>query len=109
MIYKSMIFKSLMRCIIKDGKFVKNLNILGRDLDATVIVDNNAEAFGFQPENGILIESWFGDPEDDQLVKLLNVLDEFEQSELKAEQFLNAKFGLKEKLTLGVLADGRTI
>eukprot|EP00826_Nyctotherus_ovalis_P064789 TRINITY_DN9511_c0_g1_i2.p2 TRINITY_DN9511_c0_g1~~TRINITY_DN9511_c0_g1_i2.p2 ORF type:complete len:100 (-),score=26.76 TRINITY_DN9511_c0_g1_i2:160-459(-) len=39
-----------------------------------IIVDNLAENFQLQPENGILIKSWLGDPQDTALYELAPVL-----------------------------------
>lgn len=50
--------------------FIKDLNKLGRDLAKTIIIDNVAENFSLQPENGIVIRSWFDDEEDEALSQL---------------------------------------
>lgn len=47
-----------------DGVNVKDLSKLGRDLSKTLIVDNVRDNYKRQPENGILIKSWYDDPKD---------------------------------------------
>jgi CTD small phosphatase-like protein 2 len=69
-------------CLAVEGNFLKDLNVLGRDLSKAVLVDNSPHAFGYQVDNGIPIESWFDDPKDTELRKL--------------ERFLRTLHGVKD-------------
>ena len=55
--------------------FVKDLSKLGRDLSRIIIVDNMAQNFRLQKENGITIKSFWGKEVDDRaLIDLLPIL-----------------------------------
>lgn len=58
-------------CRTVDGKLVKDLAHLNRDLSKVVVVDTNPDSFHLHPENGILIKPWKGDPTDRELVGLI--------------------------------------
>lgn len=73
-------------CLFVEGNYLKDLNVLGRDLSQSVLVDNSPHAFGYQVDNGIPIESWFDDPNDTELLKL--------------EQFLSTLHGVKDVRTM---------
>lgn len=58
-------------CRTVDGKPVKDLSHLNRDLSKVVVVDTNPDSFQLHPENGILIKPWKGDKADRELVGLV--------------------------------------
>lgn len=45
-------------CVDCNGIYVKDLRVLGRDLDRTVLIDNSMCSFALQLENGMLIQSY---------------------------------------------------
>ena len=58
----------------KNGCNIKDLSKLGRDLNKVCIVDNNRDNFSLQPENGLHISSYYGEPTDNELPLLCNDL-----------------------------------
>ncbi|KZV57535.1 CTD small phosphatase-like protein [Dorcoceras hygrometricum] len=55
-----------------DGKLVKDLSEIGRDLSRLVIVDDNPNSYVFQPDNAIPIKPFIDDLGDSELIKLIN-------------------------------------
>lgn len=49
---------------------MKDLTLLGRDLNKTIIIDNIKDNFERQPQNGIEILTWLNDSSDRELIKL---------------------------------------
>ena len=51
------------------GEFaIKDLNLIGRDMSKTIILDNIAENYeSTTPDNGLQIISWFDDLDDREL------------------------------------------
>lgn len=54
--------------------FIKDLSRLGRDLTRTIIVDNVADNFMLQNDNGIFVKTWFDDASDMMLESLAPLL-----------------------------------
>jgi Dullard-like phosphatase family protein len=58
--------------------YVKDLSHLPVPLHRTVLVDNNPDSFLAQPENGILVNSFFADGSDRTLPKVAQLISELE-------------------------------
>ncbi|KAK9051628.1 hypothetical protein SSX86_028256 [Deinandra increscens subsp. villosa] len=77
-----------------DGRFVKDLSNLGRDLKNGVIVDDNPNSYSLQPENAIPISPFTDDVGDDELKKLMSGFfrncHEFEDLRDAVKQFVES-------------------
>lgn len=62
-------------CRQMDGNFVKDLSRTGRDLQRVVIVDDNPNAYGLQPENAMPIIPFIDNLGDAELGKLIKFFE----------------------------------
>lgn len=76
---------------------MKDIECCNRDMKKTFIVDNSPQAFGFYVENGVPIKSWYGDPMDNELIKLMKVLEDLKSQE-DVRKYINNTFKIKEKM-----------
>jgi Dullard-like phosphatase family protein len=90
-------------CVEVQGGRVKDLNLCGRPLDRMVIIDNSPIAYCFQPRNAIPILSWFDDPNDDELLKLIPLLQQLatEESVYPFLDMYNAHLTSKDDIACG--------
>jgi Dullard-like phosphatase family protein len=61
-------------CILSHNGYIKDLSIVKRNLKNVLIVDNLASSFMYNKENGILVNSWYDDKSDKELLNLLKYL-----------------------------------
>ena len=71
---------------------IKDLSKIGRPLTKTIIVDNLAENFLLQKDNGIFVRTWTDDKTDTQLRDLIPLLKEIVVHEVKDVRVSLRKF-----------------
>lgn len=84
-------------CRNQDGNFIKDLRVLGRDLRRTMIIDNMAQAFAFQLDNGYPIESWYDNVKDRELEKAWNFVEKL-ATVADVRPAIIKRHGLREKV-----------
>lgn len=84
-------------CATVDGLYLKDLDVLGRDLSKVAIVDNTPYVFGFQPDNAIPIESWYDDPHDRELDDIRGLLDRL-RTAADVRPVLVEAFGMRKQI-----------
>ena len=55
--------------------YIKDLNAIGRELKDTIIIDNNPISYAFNKDNGIPILTWMTNQNDDELMKMIPLLE----------------------------------
>ncbi|KAF7721052.1 hypothetical protein EC973_005517 [Apophysomyces ossiformis] len=63
-------------CFNHKGTYVKDLSQLGRDLSATLILDNSPASYIFHTSNAVPVSTWFNDPHDTELSDLIAFLED---------------------------------
>jgi TFIIF-interacting CTD phosphatase-like protein len=97
-------------CTERGGAYFKELGLLGRPLSKCILVDNSPISLACNPDNGILIKSWYGDSSDEELLHLLGVLQDIRShpaSDCRA--YLPGRYGLRKLFASLRLQEGRTM
>jgi hypothetical protein len=79
-------------CKKKRNHYIKDISKLGRKMDRILLLDHDEQAFRLQPENGVLIRPFNGDPNDCELYDLLEFLKAAALSQTDLRQYVK-KFG----------------
>ncbi|XP_017332825.1 CTD small phosphatase-like protein 2 isoform X1 [Ictalurus punctatus] len=77
-IFRHRLYQDDCACVL--GHYIKDLEVLERDLSKTVILDNAPHTYPYHLTNAIPIKSWCGDKEDRELQRLIPYLGKLAQA-----------------------------
>lgn len=66
-----------------NGKHIKDLSFLNRDLRKVIIVDTNSVSYSYQPDNAVAIKPWNGDLNDTELIDLIPFLEAIAKEDIQ--------------------------
>ena len=84
-----------------DGKFVKDLSEMGRELRRVVIVDDNPNCYIYQPKNAIPVKPFtddLGDSELENLIAFFERCDCFEDMRDAVKEYFGGEGDLEEQV-----------
>jgi Dullard-like phosphatase family protein len=84
-------------CSMIDGLFLKDLSKVKGELSRVVLIDNSPVSMLLQPDNSILVSSFYTDREDNALYKLLPILRELHHMD-DVRPYLVKEFALRAAL-----------
>eukprot|EP01066_Platyproteum_vivax_P007726 Platyproteum_vivax@DN3091_c0_g1_i1.p1 len=82
-------------CTEVAGGYPKDLRLLGRDMGRCLLVDNSPISIAFQPDNGILVNTWTGNYRDKELIDLLVLLQTLVSFQSVTDH-IRSRFGFRE-------------
>ncbi|KAM7012037.1 CTD small phosphatase-like protein 2-A [Tautogolabrus adspersus] len=78
-LFRHRLYQEDCACVL--GHYIKDLNVLGRDLAKTVVLDNAPHTYPYHVMNTIPIKSWSGESEDRELQKLIPSMEKLSAAE----------------------------
>ena len=86
-------------CIkIDKDRYIKNLYCLGRDLKNVIIIDNNPFSYSLNMENGLPISTWETNQSDNELIKLIPLLQYLSKTEISDVRPIIKKVVINNKI-----------
>ncbi|KAG1865503.1 HAD-like domain-containing protein [Suillus subalutaceus] len=68
-----------------DGKIVKDLSYLNRDLSKVILLDTHPEHVSSHPENAVIVPKWTGAPGDKGLIAMIPFLESYAGKDIPIE------------------------
>ncbi|CAE8634800.1 unnamed protein product [Polarella glacialis] len=83
-------------CTELRGAFFKELGLLGRPLPKCLLVDNSPISVACNANHGVLIRSWYGERQDQELLFLLELLKDMQGFGGDFDRYLVQRYGVQE-------------